>query len=70
MLSMVGKWVHTTISRDFAYCDSDDPMVISGWIAVKGKTLNQLVSDRMAAYPLQATNSKLADPQVAIAQEL
>ena len=56
--------------RDFAYCDSGmiPWLLVAELLCVKGKTLNQLVSDRMAAYPASGEiNSKLANPQAAIA---
>lgn len=59
--------------RDFAYCDSGmiPWLLVAELLCVKGNTLNQLVSDRMAAYPASGEiNSKLADPQVAIARVL
>lgn len=59
--------------RDFAYCDSGmiPWLLVAELLCVKGKTLNQLVNDRMAAYPASGEiNSKLADPQVAIARVL
>lgn len=59
--------------RDFAYCDSGmiPWLLVAELLCVKGKTLNQLVSDRMAAYPASGEiNSKLADPQIAIARVL
>jgi phosphomannomutase len=38
-------------------------------LCLKGKTLGELVRDRMAAWPASGEiNSKLADPQVAIAR--
>lgn len=55
--------------RDFAYCDSGmiPWLLVAELLCVKGKTLNQLVNDRMAAYPASGEiNSKLADPKVAI----
>lgn len=55
--------------RDFAYCDSGmiPWLLVAELLCVKGKTLQQLVSDRMAAYPASGEiNSKLADPKAAI----
>ncbi len=59
--------------RDFAYCDSGmiPWLLVAELLCVKGKTLNQLVNDRIAAYPASGEiNSKLADPKVAIARVL
>ena len=57
--------------RDFAYCDSGmiPWLLVSELLCLKGKTLGELVRDRMAAWPASGEiNSKLADPQVAIAR--
>ena len=59
--------------RDFAYCDSGmiPWLLVAELLCVKGHTLQQLVGDRMAAYPASGEiNSKLADPQTAIARVL
>lgn len=57
--------------RDFAYCDSGmiPWLLIAELLSVKGCTLQQLVKDRMAAYPSSGEiNSKLSSPQQAIAR--
>ena len=59
--------------RDFAYCDSGmiPWLLVAELLCVKGQTLQQLVGDRMAAYPASGEiNSKLTDPQTAIARVL
>ena len=59
--------------RDFAYCDSGmiPWVLVAELLCVKGKTLQQLVGDRMLAYPASGEiNSKLADPKTAIARVL
>ncbi len=59
--------------RDFAYCDSGmiPWLLVAELLCVKGQTLQQLVADRMAAYPASGEiNSKLTDPQTAIARVL
>ena len=59
--------------RDFAYCDSGmiPWLLVAELLCVKGQTLQQLVGDRMKAYPASGEiNSKLADPQTAIARVL
>ena len=59
--------------RDFAYCDSGmiPWLLVAELLCVKGQTLQQLVGDRMAAYPASGEiNSKLADPKTAIARVL
>ncbi|WP_320150908.1 phosphomannomutase CpsG [uncultured Tolumonas sp.] len=59
--------------RDFAYCDSGmiPWLLVAELLCVKGQTLQQLVSDRMTAYPASGEiNSKLDDPQAAIARVL
>lgn len=51
--------------RDFAYCDSGmiPWLLVAELLCVKGKTLGQLVRDRMLAYPASGEiNSKLIDP--------
>jgi phosphomannomutase len=46
-------------------------LLVAELLCVKGQTLQQLVGDRMAAYPASGEiNSKLADPQTAIARVL
>ncbi|KFC80971.1 phosphomannomutase, partial [Buttiauxella agrestis ATCC 33320] len=55
--------------RDFAYCDSGmiPWLLVTELLCLKGKTLGELVCDRMAAWPASGEiNSKLADPTVAI----
>lgn len=55
--------------RDFAYCDSGmiPWLLVTELLCIKGKTLGELVHDRMAAWPASGEiNSKLADPKVAI----
>ncbi|EPI9236186.1 phosphomannomutase CpsG, partial [Yersinia enterocolitica] len=57
--------------RDFAYCDSGmiPWLLISEIISVKGTTLEQLVKERMKAYPVSGEiNSRLVDPISAIAR--
>ncbi|WP_145559601.1 phosphomannomutase CpsG [Yersinia mollaretii] len=57
--------------RDFSYCDSGmiPWLLISEIISVKGKSLEQLVKERMLAYPASGEiNSKLIDPISAIAR--
>ncbi len=59
--------------RDFAYCDSGmiPWLLVAELLCVKGQTLQQLVADRMAAYPASGEiNSKLTDPKTAIARVL
>ncbi len=59
--------------RDFAYCDSGmiPWLLVAELLCVKGQTLQQLVGDRMDAYPASGEiNSKLTDPQTAIARVL
>lgn len=51
--------------RDFAYCDSGmiPWLLIAELLCVKGKSLEQLVEERMLAYPASGEiNFKLADP--------
>ena len=46
-------------------------LLVAELLCVKGQTLQQLVGDRMAAYPASGEiNSKLADPKTAIARVL
>ena len=55
--------------RDFAYCDSGmiPWLLVAELLCVKGQTLQQLVGDRMTAYPASGEiNSKLSDPKSAI----
>lgn len=57
--------------RDFAYCDSGmiPWLLISEIMSVKGKNLEQLVKERMLAYPASGEiNSQLRDPISAIAR--
>ncbi|MFP2421037.1 colanic acid biosynthesis phosphomannomutase CpsG [Pseudescherichia vulneris] len=57
--------------RDFAYCDSGmiPWLLVTELLCLKGKTLGELVRDRMAAFPASGEiNSKLADPVTAIAR--
>ena len=57
--------------RDFAYCDSGmiPWLLVAELLSVKDQTLDQLVSDRMVAYPASGEiNSKLSDPVAAIAR--
>lgn len=59
--------------RDFAYCDSGmiPWLLVTELLCVKGQTLQQLVGDRMKAYPASGEiNSKLTDPKTAIARVL
>lgn len=59
--------------RDFACCDSGmiPWLLVAELLCVKGQNLQQLVGDRMAAYPASGEiNSKLSDPQAAIARVL
>ncbi|RLW73791.1 phosphomannomutase CpsG [Escherichia coli] len=55
--------------RDFAYCDSGmiPWLLVAELVCLKGKTLGELVRDRMAAFPASGEiNSKLAHPIEAI----
>lgn len=55
--------------RDFAYCDSGmiPWLLVAELVCLKGKTLGELVRDRMAAFPASGEiNSKLARPVEAI----
>jgi len=57
--------------RDFAYCDSGmiPWLLVAELLCLKGKTLGELVRDRMAAFPASGEiNSTLADPALAIAR--
>ncbi|WP_333494608.1 colanic acid biosynthesis phosphomannomutase CpsG [Kluyvera sp. CHPC 1.251] len=57
--------------RDFAYCDSGmiPWLLVTELLCLRGKTLGELVRDRMAAFPASGEiNSKLADPATAIAR--
>nr|BAT24273.1 phosphomannomutase [Klebsiella sp. 265(1)] len=59
--------------RDFAYCDSGmiPWLLVAELICNKNQSLNQLVSDRMKAYPASGEiNSSLADPKAAIERVL
>lgn len=56
--------------RDFAYCDSGmiPWLLVCELIASSGKTLSQLVAERMAAYPCSGEiNNKVADPKALLA---
>jgi phosphomannomutase len=56
--------------RDFAYCDSGmiPWLLVCELISVSGKTLSQLVTERMAAYPCSGEiNNKVADPKALLA---
>jgi phosphomannomutase len=57
--------------RDFSYCDSGmiPWLLVAELLCVKNKTLQQLVEDRMTAFPASGEiNSHLQDPQSAIAR--
>ncbi|WP_312972226.1 phosphomannomutase CpsG [Atlantibacter sp.] len=57
--------------RDFAYCDSGmiPWLLVTELLCTSGKTLSQLVSDRMAAFPASGEiNNTLAEPASAIAR--
>ncbi len=57
--------------RDFAYCDSGmiPWLLVSELLSVKGMKLSESVKERIEAYPSSGEiNSKLADPQAAIAR--
>lgn len=57
--------------RDFSYCDSGmiPWLLVAELLCVTDKSLQQLVADRMAAYPASGEiNSHLADPKAAIAR--
>ncbi|TKI05769.1 phosphomannomutase CpsG [Martelella alba] len=55
--------------RDFAYCDSGmiPWLLVAELLSTKNKTLGEMVSNRMSAYPASGEiNSSLADPKAAI----
>lgn len=55
--------------RDFAYCDSGmiPWLLVVELLCVKNKTLEQVIKDRMAAYPVSGEiNSKLVNPTMAM----
>ncbi|QKJ87783.1 phosphomannomutase CpsG [Paramixta manurensis] len=55
--------------RDFAYCDSGmiPWLLVAELVSGKGKTLGQLVADRVAAFPASGEiNSTIQDPKAAI----
>ena len=57
--------------RDFSYCDSGmiPWLLVSGLVCSSGKTLSQLVEERMRAYPVSGEiNREIADPKAAIAR--
>ncbi|MGL4726219.1 MAG: colanic acid biosynthesis phosphomannomutase CpsG [Scandinavium sp.] len=57
--------------RDFAYCDSGmiPWLLVAELLCLKGKTLGELVRDRMLAFPASGEiNSKLEEPALAIAR--
>ncbi|BBW11261.1 hypothetical protein STN0717CIT27_17370 [Citrobacter portucalensis] len=57
--------------RDFAYCDSGmiPWLLVAELLCLKGKSLGELVRDRMVAYPASGEiNSTLAEPTAAIAR--
>lgn len=59
--------------RDFAYCDSGmiPWLLVAELISSSGKSLSQLMAERMAAYPSSGEiNSTLADPVAAIERVL
>ncbi|AKL09057.1 Phosphomannomutase dehydrogenase [Klebsiella oxytoca] len=59
--------------RDFAYCDSGmiPWLLVAELICNKNRSLSNLVSDRMKAYPASGEiNSSLADPKTAIERVL
>lgn len=59
--------------RDFAYCDSGmiPWLLVAELLCIKGKSLGQLVNDRVAAYPASGEiNSSLDNPKDAIARVL
>ena len=56
--------------RDFAYCDSGmiPWLLVVELLSVSGKSLSQLVDDRMAAFPCSGEiNSTVADPKALLA---
>jgi phosphomannomutase len=57
--------------RDFAYCDSGmiPWLLVAGLVCSSGKSLSQLVEERMRAYPVSGEiNREIADPKAAIAR--
>ena len=57
--------------RDFAYCDSGmiPWLLVAELVCRSGKTLSQLVHERMQAYPVSGEiNRHIADPKAAIAK--
>ncbi len=57
--------------RDFAYCDSGmiPWLLVTELLSLKGKSLGELVRDRMAAFPASGEiNSKLQEPLLAISR--
>ncbi len=57
--------------RDFAYCDSGmiPWLLVAELVCRSGKTLSQLVEERMAAYPVSGEiNRHIDDPKAAIAR--
>ena len=59
--------------RDFAYCDSGmiPWLLVAELLSVSGKTLSQLVAERISAYPSSGEiNNTLADPAASIARVL
>jgi len=59
--------------RDFAYCDSGmiPWLLVAELVSIEGRTLGQLVSDRIKAYPSSGEiNSKISDPKTAITRVL
>jgi len=57
--------------KDFAYCDSGmiPWLLVCELISVSGKTLSQLVNERMAAYPCSGEiNNKVANPKALLEQ--
>ncbi|MFB4359991.1 phosphomannomutase CpsG [Pantoea sp. BS_8] len=59
--------------RDFAYCDSGmiPWLLIAELVSLKGMSLGDLVSERIAAYPSSGEiNSKLTDPDASIKRVL
>jgi len=57
--------------RDFAYCDSGmiPWLLVANLISQTGKTLQQLVADATAAYPVSGEiNRKIADPKAVLAK--
>lgn len=57
--------------RDFAYCDSGmiPWLLVVELLCVSGKSLSEMVDDRMAAFPCSGEiNSKVADPAALLAE--